>query len=176
MLDDQRYWVEQFIKVCKEDTPDAIVIAGDVYDRAAPSGDAVELLDYMLTQLAEMDIPVMLIAGNHDSGQRLSFGRSLLAKQKIQTITILIFQTRLILRKARTFKITLKTSNNKVLKSKYVYLTINKKTYKVKTNSKGVAAFKIKLPKVKKTYKYKVKFKGDNGNYAKTYSAKLKVY
>ena len=76
----------------------------------------------------------------------------------------------------RTFKITLKTSNNKVLKSKYVYLTINKKTYKVKTNSKGVAAFKIKLPKVKKTYKYKVKFKGDNGNYARTYSAKLKVY
>ncbi len=76
----------------------------------------------------------------------------------------------------RTFKITLKTSNNKVLKSKYVYLTINKKTYKVKTNSKGVAAFKIKLPRIKKTYKYKVKFKGDNGNYAKTYSAKLKVY
>ena len=76
----------------------------------------------------------------------------------------------------RTFKITLKTSNNKVLKSKYVYLTINKKTYKVKTNSKGVAVFKIKLPRIKKTYKYKVKFKGDNGNYAKTYSAKLKVY
>ena len=79
-------------------------------------------------------------------------------------------------RSKRTFKITLKTSNNKVLKSKYVYLTINKKTYKVKTSSKGVAAFKIKLPKIKKTYKYKVKFKGDNGNYAKTYSAKLKVY
>ena len=76
----------------------------------------------------------------------------------------------------RTFKITLKTSNNKVLKSKYVYLTINKKTYKVKTNSKGVAVFKIKLPRIKKTYKYKVKFKGDNGNYARTYSAKLKVY
>ena len=76
----------------------------------------------------------------------------------------------------RTFKITLKTSNNKVLKSRYVYLTINKKTYKVKTNSKGVAVFKIKLPRIKKTYKYKVKFKGDNGNYAKTYSAKLKVY
>lgn len=83
MLDDQRYWVDEFIKVCKEDTPKAVVIAGDVYDRAAPSGDAVELLDYMLTKLAEMDIPVMLIAGNHDSGQRLSFGRSLLAKQKI---------------------------------------------------------------------------------------------
>lgn len=83
MLDDQRYWVEQFIKVCKENTPNAVVIAGDVYDRAAPSGDAVELLDYMLTQLAERDIAVMLIAGNHDSGQRLSFGHSLLAKQNI---------------------------------------------------------------------------------------------
>ncbi len=83
MLDDQRYWVEQFVNVCKENLPDAIVIAGDVYDRAAPSGDAVELLDGMLTQLAEMDIPVMLIAGNHDSGQRLSFGHSILAKQNI---------------------------------------------------------------------------------------------
>lgn len=76
----------------------------------------------------------------------------------------------------RTFKITLKTSNNKVLKSKYVYLTINKKTYKAKTNSKGTASFKIKLPKLKKTYKYKIKFKGDKANSAKTYSAKLKVY
>lgn len=83
MLDDQRYWVEEFIKVCREDPPQAIVIAGDVYDRAAPSGDAVELLDDMLTKLAEMNIPVMLIAGNHDSGQRLSFGSSLLAKQNI---------------------------------------------------------------------------------------------
>ena len=83
MLDDQRYWVEQFIKVCKEDKPGAIVVAGDVYDRASPSGDAVELLDYMLTQLADMDILVMLIVGNHDSGQRLSFGHSLLSKQNI---------------------------------------------------------------------------------------------
>lgn len=83
MLDDQRYWVEQFIKVCNEDKPGAIVVAGDVYDRASPSGDAVELLDYMLTKLADMGIPVMLIAGNHDSGQRLSFGHSLLSKQNI---------------------------------------------------------------------------------------------
>ncbi|MCR5796227.1 MAG: exonuclease SbcCD subunit D [Solobacterium sp.] len=83
MLDDQRYWADQFIAECRECRPNAIVIAGDVYDRAAPSGDAVELLDYMLTKLADLDIPVMLIAGNHDSGQRLSFGHSLLAKQNI---------------------------------------------------------------------------------------------
>ena len=83
MLDDQRYWADQFLHYCSENKPDAVVIAGDVYDRSAPSGDAVELLDYFLTKLAEMDIPVFIIAGNHDSGQRLSFGRSMLAKQKI---------------------------------------------------------------------------------------------
>ena len=83
MLEDQKYWVDQFIQICEKESPDVIVIAGDVYDRAAPSGDAVELLDDMLTQLAEMNISVLLIAGNHDSGQRLSFGHSLLAKQRI---------------------------------------------------------------------------------------------
>lgn len=76
----------------------------------------------------------------------------------------------------KTFKITLKTSNKKALSKKYVYLKINRKTYNVKTNAKGVATFKLKLPKSKKTYKYKVSFKGDKGNYKKTYSGKLKVY
>jgi len=80
---DQKHWVDEFIELCKNNKPDAIVIAGDVYDRASPGGDAVELLDYMLTELAEMQIAVMLISGNHDSGQRLSFGRSFLAKQNI---------------------------------------------------------------------------------------------
>ena len=83
MLDDQRYWVKQFLSCCSDSKPDAVVIAGDVYDRASPSGDAVELLDYFLTELAEMDIPVFMIAGNHDSGQRLSFGRTMLSKQNI---------------------------------------------------------------------------------------------
>ena len=83
MLDDQRYFVEHFLDCCKREAPDAIVIAGDVYDRSAPSGDAVELLDFMLTELADMGIPVMLVAGNHDSGQRLSFGRSIFSKQNV---------------------------------------------------------------------------------------------
>lgn len=76
----------------------------------------------------------------------------------------------------RSFKITLKTSNKKVLKAKKLYLRIKGKTYKAKTNKKGVATFKVKLPKRYKVYKYKVTFKGDKGNYKKTYSGKLKVY
>ena len=80
---DQRFWVDSFLKLCREDKPDAVVIAGDVYDRSSPSGDAVELLDFMLSSIAELNIPIMLISGNHDSGQRLSFGRSAWAKQNI---------------------------------------------------------------------------------------------
>ena len=83
MLKDQRHWTDQFLKLCTDERPDAVVIAGDVYDRSAPSGDAVELLDYFLTNLAEMQIHVFLIAGNHDSGQRLSFAHTLLERECI---------------------------------------------------------------------------------------------
>ena len=80
---DQEYWMEQFIALAEKVRPDAVVIAGDIYDRSAPSGEAVKLLDRMLTALAAQGIPVFLIAGNHDSGQRLSFAADLLAKQNV---------------------------------------------------------------------------------------------
>ena len=86
---DQKFWVRQFLKLAEEKKPDAVVIAGDVYDRSAPSGDAVALLDKMLTALAELHIPVLMVAGNHDSGQRLSFGGSLLAKQNVHIAGVL---------------------------------------------------------------------------------------
>ncbi|MCX4315044.1 MAG: exonuclease subunit SbcD, partial [Lachnospiraceae bacterium] len=73
---DQPVWVERFLQLVCEIQPDAIVIAGDVYDRSSPSGEAVALLDSMITDLAEKEIPVIIVAGNHDSGQRLSFGGS----------------------------------------------------------------------------------------------------
>lgn len=78
---DQGYWVDQFLKLADEKHPDAVIIAGDVYDRSAPSGDAVELLSRMLTGLSEQSIHVMMVAGNHDSAQRLSFASPLLARQ-----------------------------------------------------------------------------------------------
>lgn len=78
---DQRDWVERFLRLAAEKRPDAVVIAGDVYDRSAPSGDAVELLSHMLTGLSELEIPVMMVAGNHDSAQRLAFAGPLLARQ-----------------------------------------------------------------------------------------------
>lgn len=86
---DQRAWVDGFLELAGELRPDAVLIAGDIYDRSSPPGNAVALLDYMLTALAEMGVPVLMAAGNHDSGQRLAFGGSLLAKQKVHISGVL---------------------------------------------------------------------------------------
>ena len=72
------------------------------------------------------------------------------------------------------FKTT--TGKKLALKGLTVYLKINKKTVKAKTNSKGIATFQVKLPKKKKTYNAKVIFKGNKANIKKTLSTKLKVY
>jgi len=77
MTEDQRFFLEQFVELVAEEKPDAVVIAGDLYDRSIPPTDAVELLDETLFRInVELGIPVVAIAGNHDSAERLSFGRS----------------------------------------------------------------------------------------------------
>ena len=80
---DQPHWVDGFLALAKEISPDAVVIAGDVYDRSSPSGEAVTLMSRMLTELEAMGIVVMLVAGNHDSGQRLEFASGILSRQNI---------------------------------------------------------------------------------------------
>ncbi len=82
-MGDQPYWIEQLLKKAEELKPDAVLIAGDVYDRAVPSKDAVNLFDDFLTKLAQLYIPVLIIAGNHDSGSRLAFGDKLFCHQGI---------------------------------------------------------------------------------------------
>ena len=83
---DQSYWVDQFISLCADIRPDAVLIAGDVYDRSSPSAEAVSLLDHMLTKIADLQIPVFMIAGNHDSGEKLSFAREILSRQDIHIV------------------------------------------------------------------------------------------
>ncbi len=89
-------------------------------------------------------------------------------------------KTKKVKKSAKKLKIKylFKTSTGKklALKGLTVYLKINKKTVKAKTSSKGIATFKVKLPKKKKTYKVKVIFKGNKANIKKTLSTKLKVY
>ncbi|MEH7336487.1 exonuclease SbcCD subunit D [Neobacillus drentensis] len=77
MTENQREALEQFIEIVVEEKPDAVVIAGDLYDRSVPPTDAVELLDEILFKInVELKTPVVAIAGNHDSAERLSFGSS----------------------------------------------------------------------------------------------------
>lgn len=75
MTEDQRYVLEQFIAAVREEKPDAVIIAGDLYDRAVPPTEAVELLDEVLERIViGLETPVIAIAGNHDSPDRISFG------------------------------------------------------------------------------------------------------
>ena len=68
--EDQAYILRQIIRLAAEERPDALVIAGDIYDRAVPPAEAVELFDRFITELTDTlpKLSVMLIAGNHDSG------------------------------------------------------------------------------------------------------------
>ncbi|TCN27401.1 exonuclease SbcCD subunit D [Mesobacillus foraminis] len=77
MTADQRAILNQFIELVGEEQPDAVIIAGDLYDRSVPPTEAVELLDEVLFKInVELNIPIVAIAGNHDSAERLSFGSS----------------------------------------------------------------------------------------------------
>ena len=82
-MGDQPFWVGELLKKAEEMHPDAVLISGDVYDRAVPAKEAVTLLDDLLTGLSALKIPVLMIAGNHDSGARLSFGGRLLSENGI---------------------------------------------------------------------------------------------
>jgi DNA repair protein SbcD/Mre11 len=80
LIDDQAHVLDQFVALVRELRPDAVLIAGDVYDRAVPPADAVNLLDDTLSRIVLGEgVPVVLIAGNHDSPDRLGFGARLLA-------------------------------------------------------------------------------------------------
>ena len=77
MTEDQRAVLKQFYEVVAEEQPDAVVIAGDLYDRSVPPTDAVELLDEILFKInVELNTPIVAVAGNHGSAERLSFGSS----------------------------------------------------------------------------------------------------
>ncbi|MCR2820607.1 exonuclease SbcCD subunit D [Lederbergia panacisoli] len=77
MTNEQRYILNQFIQLIEEEQPDAIIIAGDLYDRSVPPTEAVSLLEEILFKInVELKIPILAISGNHDSAERLSFGSS----------------------------------------------------------------------------------------------------
>lgn len=90
LTDDQAYVLDRFVELVREVRPDAIVVSGDVYDRSVPPDDAVALLNTTLDRLVRGEgVPVVMIAGNHDSASRLSFAASLLEKQGLHIAGVL---------------------------------------------------------------------------------------
>ena len=82
MIDDQKYILNKLIELIDEENIDVLMIAGDVYDRSIPPVEAVELLNETLSKLIiDRNVSVLVISGNHDSGERLSFGSKILEKQ-----------------------------------------------------------------------------------------------
>lgn len=84
MLEDQRYILKQILTILREEQPDGgVILAGDIYDKAIPSAEAVELFDEFLTELAALRLRVFVIAGNHDSPERIAFGNRLMDRSGI---------------------------------------------------------------------------------------------
>jgi exonuclease SbcD len=77
MIEDQKYIVDEILKIVKSKEIDMVLIAGDVYDKGIPSIEAVNLFSYFLTSLYQLSVKVLVISGNHDSKDRLSFGNEL---------------------------------------------------------------------------------------------------
>ena len=86
--EDQQYILNQIVALAAGHKPDAMVIAGDIYDRSVPSAEAVELFDDFVTRLSETlpDMTIMMISGNHDSAQRVDCFRRVLLKHNLYMI------------------------------------------------------------------------------------------
>ena len=78
LLPDQQHFIrEQFLPLAEREKPDAVLLAGDVYDRSVAPAAAIALFDEVLTRLAELNIPLLVISGNHDGAARMAVGASL---------------------------------------------------------------------------------------------------
>ena len=81
MLENQKKFFDDLVEIIKREEVDALVIAGDVYDRSIPPTGAVELLDrYVDKIINELNVPILAISGNHDGGERLAYGSSIMKK------------------------------------------------------------------------------------------------
>ena len=83
MLDDQRYILQQIVKIAESEKPDAMILAGDIYDKTIPSGEAVALFDEFLVGLSRLHVPLFIISGNHDSQERLAFASRIMKESGV---------------------------------------------------------------------------------------------
>lgn len=87
MIGDQEYILNQILDIVREHSIDAVLIAGDIYDKSVPSEEAVKVLDHFLCQLADQEVTTFVISGNHDSDERLHFGSHLFQKSRLYIVS-----------------------------------------------------------------------------------------
>jgi DNA repair protein SbcD/Mre11 len=87
MTEDQRYVLKQLVETVEREKPDAVIIAGDLYDRAIPPTEAVDLLDELLEKIViELNTPLLAISGNHDSPDRLDFATGIMEARGLHLV------------------------------------------------------------------------------------------
>ena len=87
LTEDQSHVLDKFVALVSEAKPDVVLISGDIYDRSVPPTEAVYLLDETVSRiLMDHKVPVIIIAGNHDSPERLGFGTRIMARQGLHVI------------------------------------------------------------------------------------------
>lgn len=83
LIEDQTYILNEILKIADIEKPDGVLIAGDIYDKAVPSAEAVSLFDEFLVGLKKRGFQVFVISGNHDSPDRLAFGSRIMDEEGI---------------------------------------------------------------------------------------------
>lgn len=83
MLEDQRYILDQILRIVDEEKTDALLLSGDVYDKSVPSADAVSVLDNFLVEVSRRHVDVFVLSGNHDSAERIAFGGRLMEQSGV---------------------------------------------------------------------------------------------
>lgn len=88
LISDQRYILDQILSVIKNEQVNTVLISGDIYDKSIPSIEAVGLFDRFLTEVADLNIPVMMISGNHDSPERLGFAGAIMESRGVYIYSV----------------------------------------------------------------------------------------
>lgn len=83
MLPEQRYVLNEIIEISVRKKADAVIIAGDIYDKTVPGAEAVSVFDEFITRLSQFGIKIFMVSGNHDCAERIDFGKNLLEKSGV---------------------------------------------------------------------------------------------
>lgn len=83
MLEEQEFILKQIVDIASQEEPDAIILAGDIYDKSIPSAEAVSMFDEFLVQLAKLRKSIFIISGNHDSAERIAFASRIMEVSKV---------------------------------------------------------------------------------------------